>query len=73
MSRRKTVRVAQLEGRADAFAAAREALCWRIEEMFRSPAVSAQSVRSAVEGRLFAMEIEALREMTKAQRAQEEA
>lgn len=65
MSRRKTVRVAQLEGRADAFRDARERMEWAL------PCPS--EVRAKLRDVLWEMETEALRDMTKAQRAQEEA
>lgn len=67
MSRRKTVKVAQLEGRAQAFADIRDWLDWGMGDPVDKPTMKARMTT-----RLYEMEIEALRDMTKAQRAQED-
>lgn len=81
MSRRKTVKVLRLEGRAKAYENARSDyshLGGRLRDLFRDVAnPSLRDVRAAVREGLLEMEREVLNEMvdemTKAQRAQEEA
>lgn len=73
MSKRKTVKVAQLEGKADAFAE----MTWRLPEQIASyfrehPGASQREVREFVTRKCQQYEIEALREMTVAQRARED-
>lgn len=71
MSRRKTVKVAQLEGRADAFSTMRGSLCWRIEELFRQhPNATRADVKVAIKLELYNHEVNALRELAVAQRSQ---
>lgn len=73
MSRRKTVRVAQLEGRADGLREARNTYSdvgMRIQALFREVAApSERAVRAAVREGLLEMETTALRDLAVAQRS----
>ena len=76
MSRRKTVKVLRLEGRAQAFVDARSEygdVDRRLRMLFSEVTnPSLRAVRAALREGLLEMEVESLREMTKAQRAQED-
>lgn len=71
MSRRKTVKVAQLEGRADGYADIRTDLGWLLDGLVREHP-GAKNVVDRLRSHLFEKEIETLREITKAQRSQED-
>ena len=73
MSRRKTVRVAQLEGSANAYKRVRESLNYSLDGLFnRTGSPSKREVQDWLALRLWEMENDALREMTVAQRSQED-